>query len=272
MLILNRPYGRLGNNIYQIINIMYEGLHKKSKINISNFTHLNNIFDVKKVEENFNSEIETDNTKKEIGDFFPRNLHLPEKRLIKIEEYFNIGKKFIIPYLKVKDNFDDRICVIHVRSDDEFSSFNRKSSYVQPPFSYYKKIIDHLNEKMDRFIIVSSPDMRNPCINILRNYNKKIEIQSKSVYEDYITLLKTQTIVLSRSSFSDTSVFINPNLKNIYFWEYNHCLKDTDVVPKEIGIFPLYLSEKYITSEEWCSSRSQRHLMLNYNIDNVNFK
>ena len=267
--IISNTTGRTGNNVYQLLEIMRQATKDNCIIDISKLTTLNNIIDIRAFENNFNEKKSSHNHKN--NDFFPRNLHLPEKRTIDMREYFKMGK-IIQPYLKIEEKLPEDVCVIHIRSGDEFSSYNRPSNYIQPPLAYYQFIIDNIKEDYKEILVVTEPDMINPVIKPLSEYNNKIKIISTSVSQDYCLLLRAQTVILSRSSFSDTSIFLNPNLKKLYFWSYNHCLMDTNVIPSNIQFFPIELTQKYITSEEWCSSKNQRQLMLDYNIENVNFK
>lgn len=268
--IVENKYGRTGNNVYQLLEIMRQGEKANNKINIDKLDNLGGIIDLKKLAELFNEDKESHMGKMDI--FFPRNLHLPAKRDININDYFLLSEKYIKPCLKLKEKLPSNIAVIHIRSGDEFSSYNRPSSYVQPPLAYYQFIIDSIKNYYEQFIIITEPDMRNPVINKLKGYNSKIKIISSSVIDDYSLLLRAETLILSRSSFSDTSVFLNPNLKNLYFWSYNHCLMDTSVIPKNINFKCVELTKKYITSEEWKSSKEQRELMLTYEKEDIKFK
>ena len=80
-------------------------------------------------------------------------------------------------------------------------------------------------------------------------------------------MLQTTSIVLSRSSFSDTTVFINPNLENIFFWNWNHCLSDKTIIPKNINVYSYKLTKPYIN--EWKCSNEQLKLMIDYNINDI---
>lgn len=267
---ITNKFGRTGNNIYQLLEIMRQAEIANNKINIDKLNYLDEIINLKKLVDLFNRNKESKVEK--INDFFPKNLHLPAKRVINVHDYFLLSEKYIKPCLKLKEKLSSNIAVIHIRSGDEFSSFNRPSNYIQPPLAYYQFIIDNIEKDYEQFIIITEPDMRNPVINKLKEYNEKIKIISNSVLEDYSLLLRAETLILSRSSFSDTSVFLSPNLKNLYFWSYNHCLMDTTVIPKNINFKCIELTERYTTSEEWRSSKEQRELMLTYEKVNCKFK
>ena len=267
---ISNKYGRTGNNIYQLLEIMRQAEIANNQINIDKLNYLNEIIDLKKLVELFNRNKES--KVKKIDDFFPKNLHLPAKRVINVHDYFLLSEKYIKPCLELKEKLSSNIAVIHIRSGDIFSSFNHPTPYIQPPLAYYQFIIDSIEKDCEQFIIITEPDMRNPVINKLKEYNEKIKIISNSISDDYSLLLRAETLILSRSSFSDTSVFLNPNLKNLYFWSYNHCLMDTVVIPKNINFKCIELTEKYTTSEEWRSSKEQRELMISYKKEDIVFK
>lgn len=270
MLFVSNTPGRLGNQILQLLHIMYEAVREKQQIEISKLSSLDFMFNLNDIKENFNKEFLKNNNEKK-SHFFPRNLHLIEKRTIDINKYFTISGKYIKPFFKKElfNPLDEKICVIHIRSGDEFGKFKSHPTYVQPPFNYYTKIIDTYFEDYDQFLIVTEPDMLNPCINKLKNYNKKIKVVSNTVEEDYSLLLRAQSLVLSRSSFSDTSVFISPNLKKLFFWNYCHCFSDMSVIPKYIEVKSLILTKPYIKCGEWTHDNKQLELMINYDYNNI---
>jgi len=243
MFIFSNKKGRFGNNIYQLINILYEALIYGQQININQLENLQCILNITDLQKNFNLQFKSNN-KNISHHFFPKDLHLSEKRKINLEKYFEISKKYIQPYLLNTEKVSDKICCIHIRSGDLF--YNDHTGYVQPPLAYYKKIINEFNNKYDIFYLITEPDMKNPCIQKLKEYSNKIKIISDTIQNDYKLLLSCHSIVLSRSSFSDTSVFLNKNLKNIYFWNHCHCLSDTSVIPKNINVYSLITKVQYI--------------------------
>ena len=177
----------------------------------------------------------------------PKDLHLIEKRTVNIEKFFEISKKYIYPNFNCDISpLNENICLIHIRSGDEFGKHHSHPVYVQPPLNYYKKIIHDTQDKYDEYIIITEPDLENPCIKLLNGYQNKVKMVLNHVFNDYNHLLRTQSIILSRSSFSDSTIFLNPNIKNIYFWNYGHNLCNTNIIPKHINVYPYNLTEKYI--------------------------
>ena len=269
MLIISKKFGRLGNNIYQLLNIISEALHQKDNIDLKQLYHLSPIINIRNIETQINLLFPNKNQVIR-HHFMPKDLHLVDKRTVDIQRFFDIGEKYIYPNFNCNIKpLDDRTCLIHLRSGDIFSRGGAHPSYIQPPLVYYKKIIQDFNNEYDKFIIITEHDGRNPCIKLLNGYMNKVNVTTNSVFEDYRTLLKAQSIILSRSSFSDSTIFINPNIKNIYFWSYGHNLCNTNIIPKRINVFPHTLTKKYIGLGEWTGSPEQLEQMIHYKMDNV---
>lgn len=275
----------LGNRVYSIINMMYEALLHNQKINLTDLSTQKGyytydyslFFDLEKIQEKFNNQIINENTNDKNDLFFPKNMHLVNKRLMDISQYFVIADKFIKPYLnkEINNSLDEKICLMHIRSGDEFITKNNCTHplYVLPPLAYYKKIIDDYNDVYDKFIIMTEPDLLNPCIQKLKEYSNKVEIRSHSANEDFVYFLKAQSIVLSWSTFSDIIVYLSPNLKNLFFWNDSHVFSDKSVLPKNINVKSLILTEPYIERGKWNGLDKNIHKkMIDYQVENVIFE
>ena len=269
MLIISEKFGRLGNNIYQLLNILLQAEERNDNVNLQQLYYLIPIINIQEVEKLFNS---THENKGEVirDHFMPKDLHLIEKRTVNIEKFFEISKKYIYPNFNCNISpLNENICLIHMRSGDIFSNGGGHPSYIQPPLNYYKKIIDDNFDKYEKFILIPEPDYKNPCIKLLENYREKVSINSGNIFQDYNMLLKTQSIILSRSSFSDSTIFLNPNIKNIYFWNYGHNLCDISIVPQHISVIRYHLLKKYINMGEWKCQPQQLKLMVDFEKKNI---
>jgi len=285
MYILKPMNNGLGNRIYCIINIIYEALLNNHKISLKELFKKQNgklkynyniILNIREIEKNFNNGII--NEKKEVKKdlFFPKNLHLVNKRNIIVKEYFNICNKYIKPYLNpdIFKPLSEKICVIHIRSGDQFD-IKQKSHplYTQPPLNYYIKIINEYNDIYDKFIVVTEPDMMNPCIKKLKEYSSKVEIRTKSAEEDLIYFLKTKTIVLGFSTFSELAVFLSPNLQNMFFWNHIHLFSDKTVIPKNINVKSIILKKPYVKrGKSNNADKKLLKLMIDYKLEDVIFE
>jgi hypothetical protein len=282
--LLNNRNG-LGNRIYCVINIMYEALLNNQKINLENFYEqngyyrydINLFFDIKKIEDSFNQQIINENTKDKKDLFFPKDMHRINKRLMDISQYFVIADKYIKPNLnkKIFEPLNERICLMHIRSGDEFITKNNCTHpiYVLPPLAYYKKIIDEYDDVYDKFIIMTEPDLLNPCIQPLKEYSNKVEIRCNSANEDFVYFLRAQSIVLSWSTFSDIVVYLSPNLKNLFFWNDSHVFSDKSVLPKNLNVKSLILTKPYIERGKWNGLDKNIHKkMVEYKVEDVIFE
>jgi hypothetical protein len=54
-----------------------------------------------------------------------------------------------------------------------------------------------------------------------------VELIKGNLYEHYSLMLRTTSIILSRSSFSDTTVFLNKHLENVFFFPIYKFLLDS---------------------------------------------
>ena len=141
MIILNRLFGRLGNNIIQLKHIIHIAIAYKHNVKI-NVRKLN-FFDLSVIERYFdkykNSEIVTDSSDFYYtsrlpfsNDIFNQNI---EERNKILQEAFLIHNIHKLP---------ENDLVIHIRSGDVFSS-RPHPNYVPPPLSYYTKQINKCN-------------------------------------------------------------------------------------------------------------------------------
>lgn len=126
---------------------------------------------------------------------------------------------------------DDELLTIHIRGedlwpmdvdtvvyDDEYT-YRLYFGWQQPPCSMYKKAI--LEGGFKRFLVVTSPDYKNPCVGWLKEYAalESLEFQVKSTdmpLEDACELLNARNLVLSYSTFADSMALLSRNLRRIY--------------------------------------------------------
>ena len=113
---------------------------------------------------------------------------------------------------KIKTN--DKFLYIHIRSGDIFK--NPHIYYAQPPLCFYQNIIN--NYEFDKVYIISFNSL-NPVINKLINYYPNIIYKKNSIKIDISYLINSYNIVASVSSFLNTIISLNFNLK--YLWDYN---------------------------------------------------
>ena len=106
----------------------------------------------------------------------------------------NICKSFIYPHLQTpRVDVPDDCIVIHIRSGDVFDQrVANPDQYVPAPYDYYRQLLD----QFETAIVVTEPDQHNPIVREL-GWSPKVTIQSKSVAEDFGTLLSAKNIASS---------------------------------------------------------------------------
>lgn len=195
-----KPFGRLGNIIGQIIKCITENNHK----------YKHRYIDLKIIK----------NKELSILKNFPDVLEFPEfqdkdemiednfwtiETKVKAEKLIETIDKYIKPYIDYEliDNKGINFVhdlIIHVRSGDIFSINFPLNNYTQPPYSFYKKIIEENNFK--NIYILSENYNLNPVIpKLLENYNN-IKFLSNDLETDFKIMLNSQNFVNSNSTLS----------------------------------------------------------------------
>jgi hypothetical protein len=236
--ILQEWYGRLGNNLTQLINVI-DYCERNKYVFVQKdtvFTHAEKgpIYDgltdftrptkdlhafIKNFIVNFTEkEITFDNVNevcvnKIVGMFYDADIPVPNNRKSEIL------RKYILPNFKYNNKpLEDTTLVIHIRSGDIMKE-GCHGFYVQPPFSFYKKVIDENNFK--KIIIVTEPDKKNPAIELLLNSYSNVSIESTILYDDVSIILSAQNLICnSQGTFGHMLALLSPNLKNIYIPYY----------------------------------------------------
>ena len=183
---------------------------------------------------------------------------------IKPEIRINLIRKEIIKNLN-KINVDKNDLYIHIRSGDIF--IYPHWPYAQPPLCFYKKILN--NNKYNKIYLIAQ-DKNNPIIKtILKEYSNVIYIQN-SLKEDISYLINAYNIVASISSFLNSIIQLNYNLKTIFDYNIYKMLEKilsyhydlfkyphNDFINYRMEPSPNYNKVMYI----WKNNKKQRKLM-----------
>ena len=218
---INEWYGRFGNNIIALINAIMSSKKYKAKLIIPKHSVLNT-YDI-----DFSDGI--DDGKLFKHNFFQKNEY---SVIITREDIIECVKEYLIKMVPKKilnNDFPDDVLVIHIRSGDAFLKHNFSEYYIQPPFSYYDKLISETNYK--KYLIVSE-SYHNPVIKMLETkYKDKVVINTientifninNSFIIDLSILVSAKNIVLSNSTLSTTILLLSNKKDNVYFFNSNY--------------------------------------------------
>jgi len=185
------------------------------------------------------------------------------------EERLEIITKYIKPYVNINvKELPIKTCVIHVRSGEIFEQGGIHKNYIQPPFAFYKKIIDDFYNIFDEFIVITQKDRRNPVITLLENCSDKIKIQSSSLEYDLSVLLGAQSIISGFGTFIPMILFLSDKIKRIFCLEYCDYFNFFGTVPG-VEIIKYDFSKPYVSPGSWCNSEEQIQMMKNFPLENI---
>jgi hypothetical protein len=173
------------------------------------------------------------------------------------DEQRSILKAHVLPNCRFPDLTPSDTLVIHMRGGDILrKSPPPHTNYVQPPLSFYKRVIEDCPVKD---IIILTEEVPNPCAKIIASMYPNCIIQTSTLINDASTLLKaTHVCFNSAGTFGSTLAFISPNVKMVYIARYvdNNFNWPTDINIKS------YLFPDYIQPGQWTASDEQIKQML----------
>lgn len=243
MIILNNWFGRLGNNIIQLSNIIDIAITYKHNI-ILNVNH--KLFDLSVIQNYFNKYNNDEKITDKYNFFYKHKLpYVDDIFKNNIEERNNILKKSFL--IKNSKKLPENELVIHIRSGDIFSS-NPHPSYVPPPLSYYVK---HINKYDYEKIIIVCEDTKNPVVDKLLKLYKNSVYSKNSLEEDIKIILGATNIVYSIGTFIPSLMLLSENIKYIYGSAFDN---------KE-------QQDYYKIMKPWRNTQKQREYILNYDYD-----
>lgn len=243
MIIFNKLFGRLGNNIIQLSNIIDIAIAYKHNIQI-NVKKLNFV-DLSVIEKYFSK---YNNSKKIRNDrynfYYSNKLKFPKKIFTQnIEERNKLLQKAFL--IKNINKLDENDLVIHIRSGDIFSS-KPHPKYVPQPLSYYIKGINKC--KYEKIHIICK-DIKNPVVNELRKLYKNAVYQKNTLEKDIRIILGATNIISSVGTFIDSLMILSNNNKYLY--------KKAKKMEE--------LKEYYKIMTPWKNTTAQRNYILTYN-------
>ena len=211
MIIINPFFGRLGNNIIQLRNIIDIAIAYKHNIKINVNVKKHDFFDLSVIEKYFNK-YNNNEIIRDGSNFFDCS-RLPFSSDIykqNIEERNKILQEAFL--IKNINKLSENDLVIHIRSGDLFIS-RPPAFYVPPPLSYYIKEINKCNYKK---IHIVCEDTKNPVVNELLKLYKNAVYEKNTLEKDIRIILGATNIICSVGTFIPALMLLSTNNKYLY--------------------------------------------------------
>ena len=244
-LLIEKWYGRLGNNIGQVINCILIALYYKFNIKMPEHKYFNTTTIV--INPHITNNFITDSS------FFlygSRVKDIDKKCFISNNADALALLKSIFNYPKIATPLGDNEVVMHVRSGDIFSN-NPHGGYLQPPLSYYEKCMKGYD-----IVHMAAEDTKNPVINALCRKYPTIKFKVQTLEEDIALILSAKNVIASYGSFIPALLTISTNIKKLYtisyispyYGNYERAIIDLEDYKRMMGV--------------WKNSAEQRAKML----------
>lgn len=254
-------YGRLGNNIIQLINAIKMG--KEGEYNVVRFPH-HKEFNCMEIVLSENEFPKRDDLYDEIDDNFYWKA-IRERIKMDAAEFFRIFLLFIKPILiyDLGSKVHNDLCV-HIRGGE--SKYNRE--YVPFPLAFVRKIPDIKD------MIIVAEDINMPVAKFLY-VRKEGRWRRQSVEEDLRLMTNCKRLALSYGTFSLIAVLfsiIHGHLKELYLPDYvynrwkDHWKVDVkEILNPETRLIVVDLPN-YMRIGEYIWSPTSQRLMIDYQI------
>lgn len=236
-------FGRNGNNLLQILTMLYEFERDNTSDSLSIPKHP--IFSLKELH---------NNTKDQNS-----SIYFNKEKLLRLN--IDTLKKLSNKYLKFNIKSSNTIydIGIHIRSGDIFQG-NGHRLYKQPPLSMYKKIVE---DNMNKRIIIVFENTNNPIINELKKLYHlldNIHFQSSTLNNDIITLSHCKMLIISNGTFCLIPLMYSRIVEKIIYPSY---MKNNVWFQFDDNSIAFNLPN-YNT--DWSNSKDQNTYMLTYQI------
>ena len=278
---IERWYGRLGNNIIQVLNAILIALYYNYNIILPQHNYFNTTYII------INEKITIENEKInsiENGDFyFWAGIKNIDTKLFKLYKLNKLNNDKAFEILKSSFNFTNfklhnlknNDVLIHMRGGDIFDNTNPHGVYIMPPLSYYIDIIKSIkfDDIIDKPVIyLISEDTLNPCVNELLKLYPQIIYKNQSLNDDISLILSAHNIISSFGTFISSLIYISSNIKNLYevsYYNDDHAYSSNDYrVFTNINFYTTELTEYRNLMRPWRNTQEQKKLMLDYKCKN----
>jgi hypothetical protein len=264
--------GRLGNNIQQVTNALMLAEYKNEKFAQSLDHDIINkfviSFDEKSTDQVLSGRFYSWEPLFTSNNIFEGGNEIGLERDYIYENFRRICKTYVAPNLNIPeyDPLPENTIVMHLRSGDNYHRiFDPPTDYVPNPLIFYLNLI----EEFENVILITEPDRNNPILEELEKI-KKVKIQSKSVQEDFATLMSAKHIALSGvGTFAMAAAMCSKNIDSLYTTDLlltehlNYSmLFNTDVTVNVMELkdyIPVYPCS-------WKNTEEQRKFIIDYRI------
>ena len=209
MIIVAKWFGRLGNNIIQLSNVIDIAMAESHYIAFKVPAHP--FFDLSLIERYFseakNEKVITD----EDNFFYKHRLPYPQSVFERNATPRNALLKKAFCVHNVEKGPDDEV-VVHVRSGDVFSALP-SPQYVPPPMSYQLR---ELGRNRYRRIKIVCEDRANPVVRALLRLYKNASHAIQPLTHDIKTILGAANIIQSMGTFVPSLMQLSNNIKFIH--------------------------------------------------------
>ena len=162
---------------------------------------------------------------------------------------------------------DDQL-LIHIRSGDIFSTWI-DPHYPQPPFAFYRMVIDRLlGEGRIRSVKLVFENRLNPVIAAVEAYARglglPVETQSESLIADVAALVNGRYLVFGLGTFGPAICHLSERIEQVFFFASNWPQSFQGIPTIETLIEVRDLEARYIKVGEWQNTDAQRAMMIAY--------
>ncbi|MHC2105175.1 coagulation factor 5 8 type domain-containing protein [Methylobacterium sp. CM6246] len=162
---------------------------------------------------------------------------------------------------------DDQL-LIHIRSGDIFSTWV-DPHYPQPPFAFYRMVIDRLlGEGRIRSIKLVFENRLNPVIAAVEAYAQglglPVETQSESLIADVTALVNGRYLVFGLGTFGPAICHLSERVEQVFYFASNwpQIFRGIPSIDRVIEVRDL--EERYIKVGAWQNTDAQRRMMIEY--------
>ena len=241
---LNRLIGRLCNNLLQISEAIYWAKNENTAFEMNLDHSIIKPFIIK-----FNN---SNTITKKIYDKGLGNSK------ITLNERREILLNYILPNCVLPPLPPIKCLIIHMRGGDILSQNRRVNQfYVQPPLSFYRRVIEDCPVKN---IIILTEDIPNPCAKLIAEEYDNCRIQSSNLIDDVASFLQATHVCFNAAGlFGKLLCLMSPNVEVAYIPRYKVSKDDWNL---NFEVKQYVLSDTYIQPGEWNASNEQISQMI----------